>query len=257
MKRIYLDRLDCNISEKKIHIKGDTFHYLKKVLRMKEGDVFSGFDGTGSEYTIAVRTAENDFLEGAVLESKKKIDVETPFNLQLFQSIPKSGKMDFIVREVSQLGVKKMVPVVSMRVIGSFTSEKTSRKIERWRKIAAESSKVSGRECVTEISEVMKFEDAVRTKSDVFIIFWERAATPLRQIMQGLPALRTDALIKIFVGPEGGYTEEETALAENCGAVTASIGKRILKVETASVIAAALTIYELENRQQETAGTFG
>ncbi len=248
MKRIYLDRNDCNVSQGKIHIRGGTFHYLKKVLRMKTNDVFTGFDGTGAEYTVNILNAEGSSIEGTLIETKKKPSVETPFNLQIFQSIPKSGKMDFIIREVAQLGVKKVVPVISARVIGSLTSGKSSRKTERWRKIAAESSKVAGRELVTEVSEAMRFEDAVKTKSDLFIFFWERASTPLRKIICGLPALKTDALIKIFIGPEGGYTEEEVTLAEKCGAVTASIGRRILKVETASVIATALTIYELENR---------
>jgi 16S rRNA (uracil1498-N3)-methyltransferase len=247
MKRVYLDRSDCNIFEQKIHIEGGTFHYLRKVLRMKTGDVFSGFDGTGTEYTIQIGAAEDVSFEGELLESKKRFDIETPFNLHLFQSIPKSGKMDSIIRDVSQLGVKKIVPVISKRVIGNFPAERISRKTERWRKIASESSRISGRELVTEISEVMRFEDAVKTPSDVSIIFWEGSTTFLKQIIQKLPAIKTNALVKIFVGPEGGYTEEEVSLAERCGAMTASIGKRILKVETASVIAAALTIYELEN----------
>jgi len=247
MKRIYLDGNDCDISQKKIRVRGDTFHYIRKVLRMKCGDVFSGFDGTGFEYTVRICAWEEDFLEGTILESKNVADTETPFNLQLFQSIPKGGKMDFIIRETSQLGVKKIVPVISRRVIGSLTTERSSRKTERWRRIAAEASKVAGRKCITEISEVMKFEDAVGMKSDLSIFFWERAVTPLRRTIQNISLPGTDALIRIFVGPEGGYTEEEALLAHHCGAVQASIGRRILKVETASVIASALTIYELES----------
>jgi len=98
MKRIYLDGNDCDISQKKIRVRGDTFHYIRKVLRMKCGDVFSGFDGTGFEYTVRICAWEEDFIEGTILESKNVDDTETPFNLQLFQSIPKGGKMDFIIR---------------------------------------------------------------------------------------------------------------------------------------------------------------
>jgi len=249
MKRIYLDRNDCDISQKDICVRGDTFHYLKKVLRMKAGDVFAGFDGTGSEYTIEARNVENGLLEGVIIELKKVINTETSFNLQLFQSIPKSGKMDLIISETAQLGVKKIVPVISSRVIGSLPAEREARKRERWAKIAAEASRISGRGSVMEISEVMKFKDAVEMNSDLSIFFWERAAIPLRHIIERASLPAADAVIKIFVGPEGGYTEEEAALAEHCGALTASIGKRILKVETASVIATALTIYELENRK--------
>jgi 16S rRNA (uracil1498-N3)-methyltransferase len=247
MKRVYLDRNDCATLQKKIRIKGDTFHYLKKVLRMRVRDIFSGFDGTGTEYTIQIGAIEDSFIEGELLESKKKFDVETPFNLQLFQSIPKNGKMDSIIRETSQLGVRKIVPVISKRVTGRFPAERISHKIERWQKIAGESSRIAGRQLVTEISEVMKFEDAVKLPSDLSIIFWEDAKTPLKEIIQRIPETKTGNFIKIFIGPEGGYTEEEVSLAGSYGAKTASIGKRILRVETASVIATALTIYELEN----------
>lgn len=249
MKRIYLDRKDCNISRKKIYIRSDTFHYLKKVLRMKEGDVFTGFDGTGLEYIIQVSSIKNILFEGVILKTTKKINTETTFDLYLFQSIPKGYKMDFIIRETSQLGVKKIIPVISNRVIGTTTQERTFRKIERWRRIAADSSRVSGREYTTEIGEIMRLEDAVKTDSNLSIFFWEQSTTPLRQIIQGTSLPKTGARIIIFIGPEGGYTEEEALLAKNCGAVPVSIGKRILRVETASVIATALTIYELENTQ--------
>jgi len=89
MKRIYLDRNDCDISQKDICVRGDTFHYLKKVLRMKAGDVFAGFDGTGSEYTIEARNVENGLLEGVIIELKKVINTETSFNLQLSEHTEK------------------------------------------------------------------------------------------------------------------------------------------------------------------------
>ncbi len=247
MKRIYMDARDCTVNTGTIQIHGGTFHYLRKVLRMKKGDVFSGFDGRGLSYTINIDAVERDFLQGTILELKRNVDFETPFDLHLFQSVPKSGKMDSIIREVSQLGVKKIVPVISKRVIVNSPVERMRQKTDRWRKISAESSRISGRELVMEISEVMKFEDAVKIKSDLSIIFWESAVTPLRQIIQENTGLKKDAFIKIFVGPEGGYTEEEVSLAKDYGVAAASIGKRILKVETASVIASALTIYELEN----------
>ena len=248
MKRIYLDRSDCGIEKGVISVRGDTFHYLANLLRMKEGDIFSGFDGTGFEHSIKIFSVGKEHIEASILESKKIFDAELPFILHLFQSIPKRGKMDSIVRDVAQLGAKKITPLLSERVIGSLNPERMTGKKERWEKIAAESSRIAGRQVVTGITDFLRFEDAVRIRADISMIFWEKAIIPLREIMRNLPGLNTDAYVKIFVGPEGGFTDEEISMAEGHGAVPVSMGKRILKVETASVIAAALTIYELEDR---------
>ena len=247
MKRIYLDPGDCLTDKHTVHIKGGTFRYLSKVLRMKEGDLFSGFDGTGLEYTVKILTADGEHIKASLLKSKKVSDVEMPFDILLFQSIPKKGKMDSIIRDVAQLGIKKRVPVLSERVIGSLNQDREQGKKKRWEKIAAESSRIAGRQMLTEIGDFIRFEDAVKIKSDASVIFWEQADASLREIVKKMPELKNGSSVKIFVGPEGGYTENEVSLAESCGAAPASMGRRILRVETASVVAAALTIYEIEN----------
>ncbi len=247
MKRIYLDPGDCLTDKHTVHIRGGTFRYLSKVLRMKEGDTFSGFDGAGFEYTVKIITCGKEYIETSLMESKKVSDAELPFNLYLFQSIPKKGKMDSIVRDVSQLGVKRIIPVFSERVIGSLNQDREWGKKKRWEKIAAESSRIAGRQMLTEIGDFMRFEDAVKIKADASVIFWEQATASLREIVKSMPELKSGFSVKIFVGPEGGYTENEVSLAKENGAVPASMGRRILRVETASVVAAAITIYELEN----------
>ncbi len=247
MKRIYLDPGDCLKDKHTVHIRGNTFRYLVKVLRMKEGTVFAGFDGTGFEYTVKIKAAAGEQIEASILESKKLAGAEMPFNVLLFQSIPKKGKMDSIIRDASQLGIKKIIPVFSERVIGSLNTFREQSKMKRWEKIAAESSRIAGGRMVAEIGDFMQFEDAVRIKTDASVIFWEQASVSLREIVKKMPELKNGSSVKIFVGPEGGYTGEEVALAESMGAASASIGRRILRVETASVVAAALTIYELEN----------
>ncbi|MBN1446222.1 MAG: 16S rRNA (uracil(1498)-N(3))-methyltransferase [Candidatus Omnitrophica bacterium] len=248
MKRIYLDPGDCLTDKHAVNIKGNTFRYLSKVLRMKEGDIFSGFDGAGFEHTVKILTAGGEHIKASLLESKKVSGAELPFNMLLFQSIPKKGKMDSIIRDVAQLGIKKIIPVLSERVICSLTSCREKGKMKRWEKIAAESSRIAGRQMVTEIGDFIRFEDAVKIKTDASVIFWEQATASLREIVKNLPEVKSGSSVKIFVGPEGGYTENEVSLAKACGAMPASMGRRILRVETASVIAAALIIYELENR---------
>ena len=247
MRRIYLAPADCERDHSRIYIKGSLLHYLLNVLRMKEGDAFIGFDGSGYEYKISIKKVDRRTMEGEVLRIEKVVEIEPPFNLHLFQSIPKGSKMDKIISEVAQLGVKKVYPVISRRVIVNLTSDRTLYKKERWQRISAEASKVAGREIIMGIEQPIKFDEAIKIQADIKILFWEKATTSLRDITRNFPGIKKGANIHIFIGPEGGYGDEEISLAEQYGAVNVSMGKRILKVETASVIAVALTIYEIEN----------
>ncbi|HNS33060.1 MAG TPA: RsmE family RNA methyltransferase [bacterium] len=246
IKRIYLDKQDFNMDSGNISFKGDTCHYISKVLRMRKGDVFYGFDGSGKEYKIEICGCGKRMAEGTIIDSKQVSGTELPFELTLFQSIPKGNKMDSIIGDISQLGVQRIVPVFSRRVIGLFSEGKAASKIERWKKISAASSSVSGRQMITEIGDSTTFSEALEFKTDISLLFWEEKAENLRKAIRK-PAGKEFMSVKIFVGPEGGYTEEEVEKARSCNVSIASLGKRILKVETASVIAAALTIYELEN----------
>ncbi|MGB9693682.1 MAG: RsmE family RNA methyltransferase, partial [Fervidobacterium sp.] len=97
MRRIYLDPVDCERKHSRIYIKGSSLHYLSNVLRMKEGDVFTGFDGSGYEYEIKITFRDKRFLKGEILKTEKLVDIEIPFNIILFQSLPKGNKIDRII----------------------------------------------------------------------------------------------------------------------------------------------------------------
>jgi 16S rRNA (uracil1498-N3)-methyltransferase len=249
MRRIYLDKNECVREDNIIYMKGEVFHYLNKVLRMKAGDKFEAFDGTGSEYVIRIKGKDTESFAGIIEAEKKDYNRELPFEFILFQSIPKGSKMDFIVRETAQLGVTKIVPVSSTRVVPVFDRQKANKKAERWRKIAIEAAKIAGRTLIPEVTAPVKFQDACGTKTDFSFIFWEDGKKSLKNFMKRISSLPDKKFsVKIFVGPEGGYTKEEVVFASGKAIVPVSLGKRILKVETASVIATAITIYELENK---------
>lgn len=247
MRRIYLDPTDCEKKDNYIYIKSASFHYLSNVLRIEEGDTFLGFDGSGIEYTILIVKVEKKSIKGEILKTKKITEIEPIFNINLFQSLPKGSKMDKIIDEVGQLGIKKLYPVISCRVIPQIKEENIINKRRRWKRIAAESSKIAGRDFVMDVESPINFKDAVRIPADVKLIFWEKATLPLITCIRNLSKLKEGTFVNLFVGPEGGYTDEEISLAREYGALSVSIGKRILRVETASVIAVALTIYELED----------
>jgi len=247
MRRIYLNRNECLIENKKITIEGDTYHYLKNVLRAKEGYSFSGFDGSGKEYIVEISKIGKNFLEAVILRKTEKYDVETPFGLYLFQSIPKSKKIEAIIEGAVQLGIKGIYPVMSKRTVVNIPEDKVENKMKRWKKISEEASKVSGRTVIPKVFPIIKFEEAVKIRKDIGLIFWEGEKKILRDaIVENINFSPINKRIHIFVGPEGGFDEEEIILAKNNNFFIVSLGKRILKVEIASIVATALTVYEIE-----------
>jgi len=248
MRRIYIG-IDCIKIKDSVLIKNETLHYLKNVLRFKEGDRFIGFDGSGKEYEIEILKIEKNEIMGKIVEEKEVFNPELPFDLRLFQCIPKGEKFDFIIREVTQLGVKKIIPVISKRTVVKIPEEKKANKVKRWKKIAEEASKISGRIFVPEIENPVKFEKCLDEEKDFGVIFWEgEREFTIKDFIKKIKGKEIKGKkINIFIGPEGGFDEEEIELAKKNNFFTLSLGKRILKVETASVVSIAILTYELEN----------
>lgn len=248
MKRIYLGT-EWIKKRQNCLIKGDTFHYLKNVLRFKEGDIFKGFDGTGKEYEIKIKKIKKERIEGEIINEVVLFSTEPKFSLCLFQCIPKGNKMDFIIREITQLGVKKIVPVISKRTVVKVYQERIENKIKRWEKIAGEAAKISGRSLIPEIDFPVNFEDAIKEKKDYGIVFWEgETEFSIKDFIKDLKKEKViGSRFNVFIGPEGGFDEDEIKIAKDFGFNIVSLGRRILKVETASVVAVAILMYEFEN----------
>ncbi|MCM8772912.1 MAG: 16S rRNA (uracil(1498)-N(3))-methyltransferase [Candidatus Omnitrophica bacterium] len=249
MRRIYLGN-DCLKIKNKFLIRGETYHYLKNVLKLSKNDLFKGFDGSGREYKIKIFDVGKREVIGEVIEEEQIYTPELNFTLNLFQSLPKGEKFEFIIRETTQLGVKKIIPVISKRVIVKISEEKIDNKIKRWIKIAEEASKVSGRTFIPEIAKPLKFDNCImEEKKDIGIIFWEgEREITIKDFVKNLKKEDIyNKKINVFIGPEGGFDEEEIELAKRNGYISVSLGKRILKVETASTVAIAILVYEFEN----------
>ena len=247
MRRIYLDRFE--IKNGKIFIFGSAVHYVGTVLRKRKGDSFCCFDGRGTEYVVCVSEIGKQCLEGVIVNSQF-YSLATPNSYSrsepdkkfiLCQSIPKGAKMDGIIKAVSQLGVCRIVPVFSERCVVRHGAGISKQKTIRWKKISEDGAKVSGRTIVPEISPSMSFCSALEIESDCTIVFWEEERTPLEQICLNVNSMRT---VKIFIGPEGGYSEKEITLAVEHGAHSSSLGPRILRTETAAIVAITLVLHE-------------
>lgn len=222
----------------------DNLRYLKTVLRLKTGDPIIVFDGFGNEFEARIEgfsaSGVNVCLGEPIPQADKKISIT------LAQAIPKAGKMDLIVKTAAELGTDVVIPFIAARSVSRIEPEKASVKVARWQKIVLEAARCSRSPLPAVIEPVLSFADMLdcATPDVRKLIFWEEEDQQnIRDVLND-PGFAGTAHYFIIVGPEGGLTRDEVARAKASGFVSVSLGKRILKVETAA--AAILSIIQYE-----------
>ena len=223
-----------------IVIGGGDARHIALSLRMKQGEELILCDGKGTEAVCAVASL---CPESVVLDVKERraSETEPKTRVTLYQALPKADKMEYIVQKAVELGVYRIVPVLTSRCISRPDEKTAAKKRERLCKIAAEAAKQSGRGLIPEVDGVLTFKNAVKEMSTAGlpIFFFEHASLPLRKYMEKY----TGGDIAVMVGAEGGFSDEEAAFAEENGLLSASLGPRILRCETAPVAALAAIMY--------------
>ena len=236
------------IGEKDIVITGPDVNHIKNVLRLKPGDEISvrtGQDEREYRYGIEEYTDPEVICR---LRFVKESDVELPVKVYLFQGLPKSDKMDLIVQKAVELGAAEIIPVQMRRSVARLEGAKIAKKTQRWQTIAEAAAKQSRRAVVPMVREPMTMEEAVRfaeQNTDVRLLPYElqEADGSTREVMDGI---REGSAVSIFIGPEGGFDPAEVELAREAGVVPISLGKRILRTETAALVALSFLIYHFE-----------
>jgi 16S rRNA (uracil1498-N3)-methyltransferase len=225
-------------------IGGENLRYVKSVLRMKKGDHLILFDGAGWEYETVIKNFSAHGINAEVLR-KNRIKNDAP-RITLFQSLPKANKMDYIIQKATELGVCRVIPFRSARSVPQLTADRASARVSRWQSIATEAARKCGRADIPEIKDVLSFEAALASAGgeSLKIIFWEEEAE--RGIKYLLRDKRCEGArdISVIVGPEGGFSKEEVDSAVRRGFISVSLGKNILKVETAAVTILSIIQYE-------------
>jgi 16S rRNA (uracil1498-N3)-methyltransferase len=217
--------------------------YIKAVLRMRMGDPLLVFNGTGWEYEALIRQTS----EGLALEiSGKRAMTADRIEITLCQAIPKADKMEAIIRHATELGVGRIIPFHAERSIPRWPAEKSPQKRERWQKIAIEASRQCGRADIPEIGEITSLIEALRSTHPGWLnlICWEEeSAKGIREVLRN-PKNNGIRGFLLVIGPEGGFDKKEIDQAQQAGFISVSLGKRVLRVDTAAVAVIAILQYE-------------
>ena len=241
MRRFFIEQ--TKITSTKIFITGSDAAHIKKVLRMKSGDRIGLFDGRGFEYEARIE----NLLAGSVEVSITKRFLsasESPVQIIVAQALLKDKKMDILARQLTEIGITKLIPFTSIRSVPRPDKKRLSERRKRWEKIAIEALKQCRRGHVTEIGETITFNDVIKIddECDLKIVFWENESKPISDAVQQVYDRHYGKILAVL-GPEGGFTEKEIEDARACGFVTASLGPRILRAETAAVAACTILQY--------------
>lgn len=239
------------IEKETIRLEGADVNHMKNVLRMKPGEEVRICNGSGKQYKCRVKSYENG---SAILKIMKETEAEgeLPVRIYLFQGLPKGDKMEWIVQKAVELGVYCVVPFAAKRSVVKLDPKKAEKKRERWQAIAKGAAEQSGRGIIPKVHQVISYEKALEMAKelDVVMIPYERAEG-MQSTVNVMKSVTPGKTAGIFIGPEGGFEETEVSRACAEGACAVSLGKRILRTETAGLMALSVLMYQLESQAEK------
>ena len=237
-------------------------HQIRTVLRMNKGDLIIVLDNTGYEYEVVLTEIKKDRVLGRI-EQKRPAAGEPHVRLTLYQSLLSRDKFELVLQKCTEVGVSRFVPVITQRSLVRDADTVTPNKLARWQRIITEAAEQSHRGRIPELAEPLNFADSLTSLAEFDLCLiaspnagWQPQASPEQSRRTELGDGRTEQVtlhsalrkapksVALLIGPEGGFTKQEVTLAADAGAVAFSLGPRILRTETASIVAAALILYE-------------
>ena len=237
-----------NIQGNRIVITGDDVNHIKNVLRMKVGEEIAVSNGEdGKEYRCGIASIGDEIV--CTLRFIKEDGVELPSKITLFQGLPKADKMELIVQKAVELGAYEVVPVSMARSIVKLDDKKQKTKITRWQSIAEAAAKQSKRNIIPQIQPVMTMKQALSYAKEMDMLFVPyELADDMEKTRELFEEVKPGQHIGFFIGPEGGFDEAEIQLALDSGAQPITLGKRILRTETAGMTVLSILMYHLEGK---------
>ena len=239
---------DNQIKNNIIEIENEDVNHIKNVLRMKKDDILQiGVVPKGENYKAKIISLDKNCVECEITE-KIEETTESNVSITIFQGVPKFEKMELIIQKNTEIGAKKIVPVMMERTVVKLNSKDMSKKIERWNKIAEIAAKQSGRDIIPVVSSIIKVNEIPENEFDaVFVAYENEKENTLKNELLKLKDKKEKYNIAIIIGPEGGISENEIAIFKEKGYKLISLGKRILRTESEGFVMTSNILYELED----------
>ena len=227
------------------YITGADFNHIRNVLRMKEGDTFLVSEN-GISNLCEIISIEGETAVVEIIEEDYQ-STELPVKIYLFQGLPKSDKMELIIQKTVELGVHAIIPTEMSRCVVKLEEKKKKSKTDRWQAISESAAKQSKRNVIPEVMNVMSYKEALSeaNKLDLILVPYE-SEDGMESTKNALSEIKNGISVGIFIGPEGGFDEKEIEFAKEKGAKIISLGKRILRTETAAITSVAMCMLHIE-----------
>ena len=236
------------VAEDTVTITGPDVNHMKNVLRMKPGEALLVSDGTGNDYQCEIERLEADRAVVRICQAFCS-QMELPSRIWLFQGLPKADKLEFIIQKAVELGAEAVVPVATKNAVVRLDEKKAQSKRKRWQSIAESAAKQSKRSRIPRVETVMSLKEAfgfIKEQGfDLCLIPYEQAQG-METMKEALAQVSSGQSIALFIGPEGGFDESEIKLALEHGVRPVSLGKRILRTETAGLAILSALMMKLE-----------
>lgn len=229
-------------------LSGDNAHHARRVLRLQAGDSIWVSDGNGHDYAGQISSIDHDGVHVDLSEPVISSG-EPETKITLFQGLPKSDKMDWVVQKAAEVGIRSVVPVRAERSVVHLSDAKAVGRTERWKRIATAAASQAGRGRIPAIHQPVSLRDAIEAwrleaPDGLLLVPWEEERSRgIRTILSQLPKPLPNH-VGIVIGPEGGLTEDELTLTDSFRGQACTLGPRILRTETAGTVVAALVLYE-------------
>lgn len=239
------------IDEKQVKIQGEDVNHISNVLRLKkEDEIIIGNKEDGKSYQAKIIEQRKDYILCQIIKQIEET-TEPQVQITIYQGLPKAEKMEYIIQKATEIGVKEMIPVSMKRSIVKLEGKDEKKKLERWQKIAEVAAKQSRRDKIPQIQNIQTINQVKEKIStyDLFLIAYEQEQeNTLKQVLVNLKNKKMqENKIAVLIGPEGGIAEEEIEkLKENDKVEVITLGKRILRTETAPLVILSNILYELE-----------
>lgn len=233
------------ITENQIIIDTEDVSHISRVLRLSEGDVLTVCDSQGTDYEAEiVSLGQREIV--CKINSRSASASEPNIRVTLFQGLPKASKMEYIIQKTTELGITEIVPAKLSRCVVKIDNKKDeAKKLERWQKISESAAKQSGRGIIPKISQIMTLDEIIEKSKEFDLFFVPYECEEQKKLREVLLSKKDVKSVGFLIGPEGGFDIAETEKLRNAGIDTVTLGKRILRTETAGEAVLAMTMYEI------------